>query len=511
MAKNGENSKSGQGRNKYGIHWKRLKQLAKMEVETMDSIRFPKEDELLHLLQWEANKRKPQEVEGLEAFIHRVSPKFVAKYGGLPPHMLQIIEILERARTERVFACISMPPRHGKSFTVTHGIVWLLTHNPDLLCCYASYGDDLARTQSRYGRELALEAGLHLSKESASVSDWRIEGHRGGLIATSIGGVLTGKGIPGWLIIDDPFKDRENADSLLGRNKVWEWFTSVGDSRMEGNSSIIVVQTRWHDDDLIGRLSESEARNWEVINIPAIGDDGKALWEEQVPLEELLIKQRQDEFNFAALYQGQPRPRGNAIFRTPARYSMPHSEAEWSEFLRGKKLIVAADPAATAKTSADFSVGLALAVDASGPMCNSWVLDIRRMQAETPKVVEMLVQMQKTWGSAVAIEAIGGFKSTAQYLRLVDQELRVIELGHKYVQRDKYQRAMGVASAWNDGRVFIPTAAPWVDAFLKELQAFTGVGDVHDDQVDALAHAWNVLTQKTTSYRGAVKSSGPFM
>ncbi len=424
--------------------------------------------------------------EGLADFIRRVSP-----HQPPPAHLKPIIDVIERARHTRVRVCISMPPRHAKTTTILHALAWWLRSAPADTCGFFAYNAELAASKSRLARTLAIAAGVKLAPDSASLSEWRtVQG--GGLLAGGVGGGLTGQGISGLLVVDDPIKNREEADSALVRQRVWEWFSEVAYTRLEG-ASALVVATRWHADDLIGRLAATG--EWEVINLPAIAEEndpigrapGDALWPERFPVDELeSIKRQIGAWSFASLYEGRPRPRGSAVFGNPGRFDLP----SWAP--AGARVVIGADPAASEKTSADFSVGLVLALEGSGDRAIARVLDVWRGQVTIPAFAAELRRLSKKWwGAPIAVEAVGGFKAVPQILRSVDPLLRLQEVN---VRGDKFQRAQAVAAAWNDGRVLVPTSARWADAFLEEIQAFTGVRDRQDDQVDALSHSWNALS-----------------
>ncbi len=428
--------------------------------------------------------------ESLPDFIRRISPHHPP-----PAHLKPLIDAIERARQKRVRICVSMPPRHAKTTTVLHGLAWWLASAPADTCGFFSYSDDLARSKSRLARALAVSAGIKLAADSANLTEWRtVQG--GGLLAGGAGGGLTGQGISGLMIVDDPIKNREEADSALVRNRVWEWFNEVVMTRLEG-ASVIVIQTRWHADDLIGRLEATG--EWEVINLPAIAEEndpvgrasGEALWPDRFPVDELESIRRQiGSWSFASLYEGRPRPRGTAVFGDPARFDLD----AWR--LDGARIIIGADPAASEKTSADFSVALVLAVEGTGDRAIGRVLDVWRGQVTVPAFASELIRLSTKWhGAPIAVEAVGGFKAVPQILRSVAPLLRLEEVA---VRGDKFQRSQAVAAAWNDGRVRVPTNAPWLAAFLEEVQAFTGVRDRRDDQVDSLAHAWNALAGRGT-------------
>ena len=163
-----------------------------------------------------------------------------------PRHFEPIIREIEEARRggdpKRVL--ISMPPRHGKTTLFQHAFAWWLSQAPADTCAYFSYNDTQGRSKSRVARQLARFAGVALAEDSTSTSEWRTPAG-GGLIAGGAGGGLTGMGVSGMMVVDDPFKNREEADSKLIREKIWEWFNEVVMTRLEG-ASVFVVHTRWH-------------------------------------------------------------------------------------------------------------------------------------------------------------------------------------------------------------------------------------------------------------------------
>lgn len=424
--------------------------------------------------------------ERLSEFITRISPHHPP-----PRHLRPIIQQLERARrpTERVRVCFSLPPRHAKTTLIQHAIPWWLTRYPQETCAYASYSDRQAWSKSRVMRTLAEFANVRLADDQQNVAEWRTTAG-GGLLSVGAGSGLTGQGVNGLMVVDDPFKNPEDANSQIIRDKVGEWFDGVIMTRIEG-AAVFVLHTRWHADDLIGRLAKRAG--WIVINLPAIAEEndplgrapGELLWPERTDLAVQIEEQRAtNAFLFAALYQGRPRPRGGAVFGEPRYYDPATTD------LTGCRFVLAADPAASEKTSADYSAAVVLAVKGSGKDAIAYVLRVYRKQVAIPAFVSDLVSLQQTFGNtAVNVEAVGGFKAVPQMLRAVDKKLRVHEI---IPLGDKFLRAQPAASAWNAGRILVPSdSPPWLAEFLQEVATFTGVNDAYDDQVDALAHAWN--------------------
>lgn len=387
-----------------------------------------------------------------------------------------LIDLVQRmVQGEELRVVISAPPRHGKTDTMLHLIVWLLRAFPHLVNAYTTYGQNLANSKSRRARTLATDNGIVLDPAASGVGEWLTKAG-GGLLATSVGGPLTGKGITGIGIIDDPLKNRQDAESSLIRERVWDWYTDVFYTRLEPGSSVVVMATRWHLDDLSGRLIKD---GWEHINLPALDDDGTALWEAHYPATRLAeIRTKIGEYSFQSLYQGQPRPRGDTVFKNRYFYTtFPEG---------GFREAAGFDAAYTAKTHADYSV--TLLGRAYGDTI--YLTDMIREQHEPRRYISIL--------QARGIEEVTWFLSgTEKGLVdfLMDQGIHVTEVPAK---GDKFVRAQPVAAAWNDGKVLLPHPDPtksahglgeveWVHDIIDELGIFTGVNDAHDDIVDALA------------------------
>ncbi len=437
--------------------------------------------------------RKLQGEQSLFDFINEVTP-----HEPPPPHIAPIIELFERARTERIFALVSWPPRHAKTVTVLKGLAWWVRDLPGDTCAYTTYNDRQAKSKSRIAREYARRAGVLMADDSDNLNEWRTA-HGGGLLAAGVDGGLTGQGIGGIAVVDDPFKNHADAQSALVRQNVRDWFNTVLYTRLEGGS-VIVLHTRWHENDLIGELAKEEG--WEVINIPAITDEGVALWPERFPIQELeQIRKRIGDFAFEALYQGRPRPRGDIMFGPPTFYDPKAPfDGTWGIF-------IGADTAASTKASADYSVAVALAARFNGQQVEGRLLEVMRGQWTVPEFARRLRTFQiKYKGALVGVESVSGFKAVPQIMREMDPGLRVIEIIPK---GDKFQRALPASAAWNDGRLPIPEGAPWNGDFLNESNLFTGVNDEHDDQIDALSHAFNMAVDyftKSQVKRGSVHS-----
>lgn len=411
----------------------------------------------------------PGGLKPLAAFIPATTPWLAP-----PLHLAPLVELIERVPYEPVRAVVTTPPQHGKTTTLLHGIVWLLKQRPERTNAYVSYAAEFASGKSKQARAIAARAGVAIDSRTNRLEEWRTR-HGGGMLTTGIGGPLTGHAIDGLLLVDDPVKNRMEAESGSIRQSHWEWFNDVAYTRLHQESSIIVCMTRWHPDDLAGRLIQA---GWENLCLPAVSEAGEALWPAKFPVAMLeQIRGQIGEYSWASLYLGQPRPRGGAVFREPTYYDkLPEGAYRQA---RGF------DMAYSRRKTADYSV----------------IISGRYYEAERALYIDDLWRGQVE-SRAFANVAKGGQGNMHIYAHgtergVIDMFMRDHRL--PIVVRDardggdKFSRAQPVAAAWNEGRVRIPANASWLEAFLVELLGFTGVDDRHDDQVDALAALWDGL------------------
>jgi predicted phage terminase large subunit-like protein len=273
-------------------------------------------------------------------------------YRPAPHHRLiaEKLEAVERGEIKRLM--IFMPPRHGKSELASIRFpAWFLGRNPTRSIIAASYNSDLAGDFGYKVREVVRKNhfsnvfdGVGLAKDSQAANRWRLN-TGGSYVSAGVGTAVTGRGAD-VLLIDDPFKDREEAESETMREKVYRWYTSTAYTRLEGDlteeeledddiwrdfeaqvetgqaepfeGAVVVIQTRWHEDDLSGRLLEAEAKGgdqWEKLILPAIMSNGEALWPQKYPLNRLQkIKAAIGPRDWASLYQQEPTPDDGTFF-----------------------------------------------------------------------------------------------------------------------------------------------------------------------------------------------------
>jgi len=417
--------------------------------------------------------RMERPYESLLDFIPRVTPRW-----DRPNHLADIANLFERIlRGISVFALVSVPPQHGKTEVILHGIAWLLRYLQRIQIGYVTYADRIARRKSKLAQRYSIAAGTHL--ESEALSAWGTS-TGGELLATTIGGQLTSEGLQ-LLIVDDPHKGRKDAESKVQRNAVHDFMTSTALPRVHPGGSVIVVHTRWHEDDCIGRLSKQVDDDgnpvWEVINKPAIDDSGNALWEKRRPIS-WLEKQRRLvlAYDWESLYMGRPRPRGAKVFRDVVYYEQRP---------RIYRVAIGVDCAYTSKTRADWSIAVVLA-EAEGMY---YVLDCYRGQVESPVFARVLKGFMLAYpGAAMLWYGSGAESGIAQHF--VNSG---VPLAYESAVTDKLVRATPVACAWNAETIAVPRNAAWLVDFLAVILGFAGTGEECDDDVDALAAAYDLL------------------
>ncbi|WP_237458663.1 phage terminase large subunit [Pontibacillus yanchengensis] len=259
--------------------------------------------------------------------------------------MCWVLNEVAEGRIKRVI--FSLPPQHGKSMTITETFPsYYIGKNPDKRVLVGTYGDKLSEKFGSKNREKVREFGkeifdVELDKSNSSKQNWGIEGEDGGFLSTTIRGAATGHSAD-LIVIDDPFKNREEAESKTMRDKVWDEYRDSFLSRLSADGSVIVVMTRWHEDDLVGRLIEDEEDDWLIVNIPCIAEDeddvlgrepGEALFHEIGKDEEWAERKRKEvgERSWNSLYQGKPRPSQGTLIKKPwERYY--NKLPEWNLF-----------------------------------------------------------------------------------------------------------------------------------------------------------------------------------
>lgn len=404
---------------------------------------------------------------------------------------------------------VTMPPRHAKSALCTVLFpAWMMCRSPMRYIMSSSYNAILAADFGRQVRDLMDDTETRiafpeakLSQDSRASDVWRTE-KGGAYFGIGIGGTTTGRPA-NLLIIDDPVKSREDADSPTIRRKTWDFYSSNLSTRLQpeddGSEPIqLVVLTRWHPDDLAGRLMDSEDwkdGRWLHINYPAIVSDSstnppteRALWPERFPLEELQRRRRINEREFASLYQQTPYVEGGNIIKSKWWRHYP-DDVTPTNF---QQIIIAADTAFRKGDQNDYSVFIVAGLDNAGDI---YILDVIRGRYDFPDLKQRAIMLNNKYRGrglrGFYIEDRASGQSLIQELR---RESGISVIPYAAV-RDKVVRVQSVTPLIEGGRVFLPPQAPWLDDFITECQAFPS--SPYDDQVDTLAIALDVLSRQT--------------
>lgn len=423
----------------------------------------------------------------------------------VPKHLRRLYRVIEESRWRPIRVKLSQPPRTGKSTTFRLGSAWRMLRDPACLNFYVPGGDGLAVDFSYKTRRLARAVGVPLADDRANVHHWSTS-FDGGLKAVSLFGDLVGRGCNGGIIFcDDMLRGREDAESKLKRDKIWDTFRDDVMSRLERGGGLIVCNTRWHEDDVHGRLAKDPlGEAWEDIVIPAVVDpDGYAtdditnecipVWPEAgFDLDWARKAKARGLYGFWSLYNQAPRPRGGSFFNEPARFDLSTFSYD------GWRLVLVLDPAATANTASDYSAWGVLAMRGAGESTQGRVLVRFRKQEPLPVVIRRIRQLRERFPLPLWVEGVGGFAALPSMIRAIDPTIPVNPIPAKLMRGGKMERATPLAAAWNDpsGRFAVPLGDDW-DEYIDEFRDFTGIDDAHDDQVDWTAHAWNI------GYRGA--------
>ena len=418
--------------------------------------------------------------------------------------MLSEVEKVIRGENDRLM--IFMPPGSAKSLYASKlAMLWAMTHRPGMQIIGAShtvgYAEDVSIDAQRYLRDHAAILGYSLTRESAG--RWATT-NGGQYIAAGVGMGIAGVRADG-AIIDDPVRSRADAESETYRDRAWQWFQADLGPRLKPGGWIILIQTRWHEDDLAGRLLATQPEQWRVLNLPALAtseddplgrDIGEPLWTDDAYGYGTALLRIKDTYeksggmrDWQSLYQQDPRPAEGALFKVAQIEVLPTAPA-------GGRIVRAWDLAATKQVGTrdpDWTVGVKLARYPNGKFV---VLDVTRFRGGPDEVEAAIRNVAQQDGRAVQIDLPQdpGQAGKAQIAYLV-QKLVGMNVKSSPETGDKSTRAAPVASQVNVGNLAI-VAAGWNRAFLDELSGFPAAAK--DDQVDALSRAFAALVGSPT-------------
>lgn len=413
------------------------------------------------------------------------------------------LEEVERGDMRQLIFC--MPPRHGKTELATKRFAaWYSGRHPDQNVAVASYSDTVAEdfgadTRAIMATKQFRQVFPRHALRRGGTSKTNIQTTEGGrLVFVGRGGALTGRGAH-LLLIDDLYKDHEDARSKAIRDQAWNWFTKVAMTRRMGKKLVVITMTRWHSDDIIGRITDPdnecynaiEAANWKVIRLPAIAEEddplnraeGAPLWPDgpdRFDLDFLQSQQRLDPLGFASLYQQRPTVADGIMFKREniRRYRPDQLPTELRYYAASDHAVGTTqrnDPSCFGKAGIDKNDDL-------------YFTDLYWNRAPSDAAVEAMLTMGGGKNPPIQWWAERGHisKSIGPFLRK-----RMLETG-TYINlievtpvTDKVTRAQSIAARVAMGKVFFPEGAVW-DKAIDEMLAFPN--GLHDDFVDMIAY-----------------------
>lgn len=411
---------------------------------------------------------------------------------------------------------ISAPPRHGKSELITKNTpIWTLENYGQKNVILCTYGAQLSTDFGRKIRDLVQEnkhlLDMRIRQDAHRVDNWLTD-KGGAMMSVGVGGPITGRGAD-VLLIDDYIKEIKEALSQNHRDYLWEWFQTTAFTRIEPGGSCIIIATRWHDDDLIGRiLKHNPGGNWEQLIIPALAEPpgynakdpktyhfvdilgrkyGEALFPERYD-EKALLERKQvlGTFFFNAMFQQRPENEDAKL-----------TDKSWLKYLAslsaihnfsGLKFTRCWDLAAT-EDGGDWTVGALCAYDEVTD--DFYVLNIKRFQGSPYQVEKMVREAALADGPnvSIGIEQEPGSSGKALIHAYSTRALSGYEVYANPTHANKVLRAQPWLANVEAGKTHVLTAS-WNQTFVDEYDSFPG-GD-HDDQIDPIAAAYVKLSGK---------------
>lgn len=437
----------------------------------------------------EEARARVEAAHGLLSFARYTHPQWQAG-----PHHAAICALLERVeRGEVKRAVIEAPPRHGKSELVSRRFpAWFLGRNPDKEIISTAYSTDLAIDE--YGRKVRnivrdpafgnVFPGVELAEDSQAAGRWNTN-KGGGYLSTGVGAGITGRGAHLFLI-DDPFKGRDEADSERERAKVWSWYDSEVKTRLAPNGAVIIINTRWHEEDLTGMVLRHHAdEGWVRLKLPAIEHEGteheQALWPERWPLEALRATR-------ASLMKSHPREWYSLYQQEPRAEQGTYHRREWFKERYQKA------PACNVYIVSDFAITEAEegkdpdytehGVFGVGPDDKLYVLDWWYGQTTTDVWVQELLRLVAKW-KPLSWFGEGGVVGKAMQ-PIIDRMMRERRIYCRTERlnpiHDKASRGRAFQGRAHAGLVMFPAGQEWAERVINQLVAFPGGG--HDDAFD---------------------------
>lgn len=441
----------------------------------------------------QSKKRKRFE---FEAWLVKTRPKYTWTWTWTQ-YVLEQLKRLDSGEIDRIM--LFLPPQHGKSSLVTESYTaWRLVCNPELRAIIGAYNQRHAETFGRRVRRL-VSGWIEVAEDRKAAADWETT-DGGGCLSVGVGVGVTGR--PGDLIvIDDPIKNRSEAESPTYRDRVWKWYTDDVYTRLQPGGQVILIQTRWHEDDLAGRILASEdGPSWTLISLPAEAEEndplgrapGEPLCPERFDAAALADRKRVlGSYSYAALYQQRPAPAEGALIKQAwlRFYDVPPD--------RFDVVIQSWDMAFKAEVDSSYVVGQVWG--RRGADC--YLIDQVRARLDFPATIRALCALSARYPEAKVklVEDDANGPAVIQTLRG-----QVPGLVPVRATASKLARAAAISWLFEAGNVWLPRNAPWIDDYVGEICTFPSAAN--DDQMDATSQALARLTMAPKPFYGLAAS-----
>lgn len=471
--------------------------------------------ELVRELEIEKELFRREARNDFQSFVAWTMPDYFFNWHHI--HLIRKLEAFQLGKVKRLM--VFMPPRHGKSQLVSrHLPAWIFGQNPNAKIIACSYSADLASSMNRDVQRIIMDhpyqelfpetclnqrnvVTQNQARRTGTLFD--IVGKEGRYLSAGVGGPITGQGAD-YAIIDDPIKNQEEAESPVYREKLWNWYKSTLYTRLEKGAGVLITLTRWHEDDLAGKLlkqmKEEDGEKWEIIDFPAIKtnhsnpDDprqiGEALWRSKYNEKRLaVIKKTIGTRYWNALYDQDPVEEGGNIIKEEwfVKYHKHHIDPPRINFYL--------DSAFTNKTQNDPS-----AIMAYFELNNNlYIWHSKAVRMSFTDLVVFLEAYIKSYGSRAGYLKVEPKASGLDIIDYLRKETNLTVIEDDPPKDSKVTRVYAATPYMEGGRVLVPDGEEWVNELMAELKGFPVAK--HDDQVDCLVGA----------IKDTIKDEGIFM
>ena len=466
-----------------------------------------------------------------QKMLYRSTPGWFATFssGGkwdYPKHISYLDKLLVKFSNRKFKRLlVNMPPRHGKSELISKYFpAWYLASNPGHRLILSSYSASFASVWGRKVKDLIDTAGnkmlgINLRKDVNGSREFMIDEHGGGMCSVGARGSITGRGAD-LFIIDDPVKNEMESGSRRIRDNLWNWFNSTAFTRLEPDGIMIIIMTRWHEDDLTGRIMKNfnvmknidimdnsiiiPDNAWLQVSLPLVSGEndilgrnqGDPLWPQRFGKAAVEnIKSTVGNYWFSAMYQQAPVSDTGNLFRSKYfqyftsdnlfYYLQTFNSGKITRYKSDCHIYATIDLAVTTNESSDYTAAVIFAVTKTNEIL---ILDVRREKIEGAEHLNFLHSIFNRWKPQLI-----GIESVQYQISLVQVALRAgLPVKSMTAHKNKRARAMGIATFLEGGKIFFAQNAHWLNDFESELLNFPN--GQYDDMTDAFSYIAEIIS-----------------